>query len=477
MFTEQDLQQIADHGLTLARVETQLENFRRGFPWLNVVRAASPGDGIAVLDDAQAEAAVARYEKAAAGLGIVKFVPASGAATRMFKELFEFVNEGKRGKGIDTLLSNLDKFAFAPELKEVLPEGADDRATVNAIVNEGLNYGHKPKGLVTFHAYPEGARKAVEEHLVEGASYASSNGVACIHFTVSPEHMEGFRTLLAEKVPVYEKRFGIRYDISFSVQKPATDTIAVNPDNTPFRQDDGRLLFRPAGHGALIENLNEIDADIIFIKNIDNVTTDARRGDTIRYKKVLAGLLLELQEQAFAHLRALEAGTADLAEVAAFVEQRLCVKLPAAYDAALLRAVLDRPIRVCGMVRNEGEPGGGPFWVGNPDGTESLQIAESSQIGPDDMPLMKSATHFNPVDLVCGVKTSKGGKFDLRQYTDPSTGFISSKSSGGRELRAQELPGLWNGAMARWNTLFVDVPITTFSPVKVVQDLLRPQHQ
>ena len=477
MFTEQDLQQIADHGLTLARVETQLENFRRGFPWLNVVRAASPGDGIAVLDDAQAEAAVARYEKAAAGLGIVKFVPASGAATRMFKELFEFVNEGKRGKGIDTLLSNLDKFAFAPELKEVLPEGADDRATVNAIVNEGLNYGHKPKGLVTFHAYPEGARKAVEEHLVEGASYASSNGVARIHFTVSPEHMEGFRTLLAEKVPVYEKRFGIRYDISFSVQKPATDTIAVNPDNTPFRQDDGRLLFRPAGHGALIENLNEIDADVIFIKNIDNVTTDAQRGDTVRYKKVLAGVLLDLQERAFEYLRALDVEGCELAPIAEFIEKRLCVKLPADYDSALLRAVLDRPIRVCGMVRNEGEPGGGPFWVGNPDGTESLQIAESSQSGPDDMPLMKSATHFNPVDLVCGVKTSKGGKFDLRQYTDPSTGFISSKSSGGRELRAQELPGLWNGAMARWNTLFVDVPITTFSPVKVVQDLLRPQHQ
>ena len=477
MFTEQDLQQIADHGLTPARVETQLENFRRGFPWLNVVRAASPADGIVILDAAQADAAVARYEKAAAGLGIVKFVPASGAATRMFKELFEFVNEGKRGKGIDTLLSNLDKFAFAPELKAVLPEDADDRATVDAIVNEGLNYGHKPKGLVTFHAYPEGARKAVEEHLVEGASYASSNGVARIHFTVSPEHMEGFRTLLAEKVPVYEKRFGIRYDISFSVQKPATDTIAVNPDNTPFRQDDGRLLFRPAGHGALIENLNEIDADVIFIKNIDNVTTDAQRGDTVRYKKVLAGVLLDLQERAFEYLRALDVEGCELAPIAEFIEKRLCVKLPADYDSALLRAVLDRPIRVCGMVRNEGEPGGGPFWVGNPDGTESLQIAESSQIGPDDMPLMKSATHFNPVDLVCGVKTSKGGKFDLRQYTDPSTGFISSKSSGGRELRAQELPGLWNGAMARWNTLFVDVPITTFSPVKVVQDLLRPQHQ
>lgn len=477
MFTEKDLHQIEQHGLTREAVERQIENFRRGFPFLKVVRAASPGDGVVVVDDAAADAAQARYEQAAHGLSVVKFVPASGAATRMFKELFEFVNEGKRGKGIDTLLENIERFAFWPELKAVLPEGADDRTVVSCIVKQGLNYGQKPKGLVTFHAYPDGARKAVEEHLVEGAAYASTDGVARIHFTVSPEHRAGFESLLAEKVPLYEKRFGIRYEISFSVQKPSTDTIAVNPDNTPFRQEDGSLLFRPAGHGALIENLNEIDADIIFIKNIDNVTTDARRGDTIRYKKVLAGLLLELQEQAFAHLRALEAGTADLAEVAAFVEQRLCVKLPAAYDATLLRAVLDRPIRVCGMVRNEGEPGGGPFWVANPDGTESLQIAESSQISPDDMPLMKSATHFNPVDLVCGVRTSQGGKFDLRRYTDPSTGFISSKSSGGRDLRAQELPGLWNGAMARWNTVFVDVPITTFSPVKVVQDLLRPQHQ
>ena len=477
MFTEKDLHQIEQHGLTREAVERQIENFRRGFPFLKVVRAASPDDGVVVVDDAAADAAQARYEQAAHGLSVVKFVPASGAATRMFKELFEFVNEGKRGKGIDTLLENIERFAFWPELKAVLPEGADDRTVVSCIVKQGLGYGQKPKGLVTFHAYPDGARKAVEEHLVEGAAYASTDGVARIHFTVSPEHRAGFESLLAEKVPLYEKRFGIRYEISFSVQKPSTDTIAVNPDNTPFRQEDGSLLFRPAGHGALIENLNEIDADIIFIKNIDNVTTDARRGDTIRYKKVLAGLLLELQEQAFAHLRALEAGTADLAKVAAFVEQRLCVKLPAACDAALLRAVLDRPIRVCGMVRNEGEPGGGPFWVANPDGTESLQIAESSQISPDDMPLMKSATHFNPVDLVCGVRTSQGGKFDLRRYTDPSTGFISSKSSGGRELRAQELPGLWNGAMARWNTVFVDVPITTFSPVKVVQDLLRPQHQ
>ena len=477
MFTEKDLQQIEKHGLTPDAVERQLENFRRGFPFLKVVRAASPGDGVMVVGDAEAAAAVARYEREADRLGIVKFVPASGAATRMFKELFEFVNEGKRGKGIDTLLDNIGRFAFWPELKAVLPPDADDKATVRAIVKDGLGYGQKPKGLVTFHAYPEGARKAVEEHLVEGAVYAAARGVARIHFTVSPEHIAGFETLLAEKVPVYEQRFGIRYDISFSVQKPSTDTIAVNPDNTPFRQEDGTLLFRPAGHGALVENLNEIDADLVFIKNIDNVTTDARRGDTVRYKKVLAGVLLDLQGRAFEYLKALEVGGAELEPIAEFIGKQLCVKLPAEYDSALLRAVLDRPIRVCGMGRNEGEPGGGPFWVGNPDGTESLQIAESSQIAPDDLPLMQSATHFNPVDLVCGVRDSKGRKFDLRRYTDPATGFISSKSSGGRDLRAQELPGLWNGAMAKWNTVFVDVPVTTFSPVKVVQDLLRPQHR
>lgn len=477
MFTENDLQQIERHGLTKETVERQIADFRRGFPFLKVVRAASPGDGVTVPEPSEADAAVRRYEAVADGLDVVKFVPASGAATRMFKELFEFVHDGKCGKGIDVLLENIEKFAFWPELKAVLPAGADDRTIVSAIVEDGLGYGRKPKGLVTFHAYPDGARKAVEEHLVEGAAYASAGGEVRIHFTVSPEHREGFDKLLAEKVPVYEKRFGIRYRIAFSVQKPSTDTLAVNPDNTPFRQDDGSLLFRPAGHGALIENLDEIDADLIFIKNIDNVTTDARRGDTVRFKKVLAGVLLGLQQQAFDYLRALDAGAADPAAVAGFIRQRLCVKLPEKYDAALLRAILDRPIRVCGMVRNEGEPGGGPFWVSNPDGTESLQIAESSQIAPDDLSLMQSATHFNPVDLVCGVRTYKGGKFDLRRFTDPSTGFISNKSASGRELRAQELPGLWNGAMARWNTVFVDVPITTFSPVKVVQDLLRPQHQ
>ena len=477
MFTENQISEIKAHGLTVSQVEAQIEAFKRGFPSLEVVKAASPEDGITILSEEACNAAVEHYEAAAEQLEVVKFVPASGAATRMFKELFEFVNDNKRGKGIDTLLQNIEKFAFYEELKATGVDFTDDKAVVSAIINEGLNYGAKPKGLVTFHNYEEGARKAIEEHLMEGAQYGASKGISRLHFTVSPEHKEAFKALLDERVAHYEAKFGIKYDISFSEQKPSTDTIAVNPDNTPFLTDNGKLLFRPAGHGALLSNLNDIEADIIFVKNIDNVTTDALRGDTIRYKKALAGVLLDLQAQAFAHLKALNNGTANLAEVAEFIENRLCTKLPAEYDAELLKALLDRPIRVCGMVRNEGEPGGGPFWVKNDDGTQSLQIAESSQISAEDMPLMKEATHFNPVDLVCGVRKSNGTKFNLMGYTDPKTGFISSKSSGGRELRAQELPGLWNGAMAKWNTIFVDVPISTFSPVKVVQDLLRPQHQ
>jgi hypothetical protein len=273
--------------------------------------------------------AVARYEEAAPALKIQKFVPASGAATRMFKELFEFVNEDKRGAGIDQLLDNLDKFAFYPELQQFVGEDAEDKAKVEAIVKSGLCYGAKPKGLVTFHAYADGNRKAVEEHLAEGAMYAASNGVVKIHFTVSPEHIEGFRSLLDEKLSHYEAKFGVKYEISFSVQKSSTDTIAVNPDNTPFRTDDGNLLFRPAGHGALIENLNEIDADIIFVKNIDNVTTDARKGDTVTYKKALAGVLVGLQSEAAALLAKLDAGDADVQNVAKFIEKKLCVKLPA----------------------------------------------------------------------------------------------------------------------------------------------------
>lgn len=466
-----------EHGLTPAALETQLKNFREGFPFLPVTRAASCGDGIRVLDAAGIEQAAARYDRAKESLRVVKFVPASGAATRMFKDLFEFVREGRRTAVVGELLANRRRFAFWPELRTIIGDDADELRTVENIVAEGLRYGEAPKGLVSFHRYGDEVRKAVEEHLVEGAQYAAAGGEVKIHFTVSPEHLTRFEALLAEKIPGYESRFGVKYRISFSVQDPSTDTLAVNPDCTPFRRADGRLLFRPAGHGALIGNLGKIDADIVFVKNIDNVTTDARRSDTVLYKKALAGVLLALQERIFEYLMALEVPGAELEPIAAFIENELCVKLPKDYGTALLRQVLDRPIRVCGMVRNEGEPGGGPFWVAGADGLETLQIAESNQIAPEKRELMRSATHFNPVDLVCSFRTSKGGRFDLREFVDPATGFISRKSDGGRELLAQELPGLWNGAMARWNTVFVEVPITTFSPVKVVTDLLRPEHQ
>lgn len=466
-----------EHGLTPAALETQLKNFREGFPFLPVTRAASCGDGIRVLDAAGIEQAAARYDRAKESLRVVKFVPASGAATRMFKDLFEFVREGRRTAVVGELLANRRRFAFWPELRTIIGDDADELRTVENIVAEGLRYGETPKGLVSFHRYGDEVRKAVEEHLVEGAQYAAAGGEVKIHFTVSPEHLTRFEALLAEKIPGYESRFGVKYRISFSVQDPSTDTLTVNPDCTPFRRADGRLLFRPAGHGALIGNLGKIDADIVFVKNIDNVTTDARRSDTVLYKKALAGVLLALQERIFEYLMALEVPGAELEPIAAFIENELCVKLPKDYGTALLRQVLDRPIRVCGMVRNEGEPGGGPFWVAGADGLETLQIAESNQIAPEKRELMRSATHFNPVDLVCSFRTSKGGRFDLREFVDPATGFISRKSDGGRELLAQELPGLWNGAMARWNTVFVEVPITTFSPVKVVTDLLRPEHQ
>ena len=477
MFTRDEITQIEAHGLSVAQVEQQIENFRAGFPALPVVRAAAGGDGVQQLSTEKIAEAEARYEERRKELRTIKFVPASGAATRMFKELFEYVNDDKRTPGIDRLITNLEKLAFFAELAKYLKPQIDDKDVVRNIIIDGLGYGSKPKGLVTFHAYKEGARKPVEEHLVEAALYASNGERAAIHFTVSPEHREGFLKLLEERQSYYEQKYGIKYDVSFSEQSPATDTIAVNLDNTPFRTDDGKLLFRPAGHGALITNLDKLEADIIFVKNIDNVTTDERKPDTVTFKKVLAGELLRLQERAFELLRAFERGEDRTDEAVAFLRDELCCKLPEGASRELVIESLDRPIRVCGMVKNEGEPGGGPFWVRDDRGREQLQIAESSQIAKEDIHLMKEATHFNPVDLVCGVMRYDGTKYDLTKYTDPKTGFISQKSAGGRDLRAQELPGLWNGAMANWNTLFVEVPISTFSPVKVVQDLLRPEHQ
>lgn len=484
MFTPEDLKQIEQHGLTREAVEKQLENFRKGFPYLNIIRSARVGDGIIAVDDERADALRAEYRGAQKGLRIEKFVPASGAATRMFKDLFSFVESGQMNSTVEKLSQNLDKFAFAEALSEKVALDAPLKDVVKSIVGDGLEYGSKPKGLLLFHKYLTGARTPFEEHLAEGAMYASSDGEVNIHFTVSPEHVEGFSSLFESVRERYENRYEVKYNISMSVQKSSTDTIAVNEDCTPFREGDGSLLFRPAGHGSLIENLNDIDADLIFIKTIDNVAPDHLKADTIKYKEVLAGLLVTTQKRVFDYMAQLEAGKANLAEVEEFVERELCVVLPesvkcadeAERRAALVR-ILDRPLRVCGMVRNEGEPGGGPFWAQSADGMVALQIAESSQIAPEQKSLMADATHFNPVDLVCATRNHKGEKYNFTEFTDPATGFISSKSKSGRTLLAQELPGLWNGAMSNWNTLFVEVPISTFSPVKVVTDLLRPEHQ
>lgn len=487
MFSENDLRQINSHGLNPDAVAQQIANFKHGFPFLKISRAATIGDGIRRYSESEARHFAELYEKLRKGRSVVKFVPASGAATRMFKELFEYVNEGKPSKNAQEVVENIDRFACGKAVRERCPDSDDPRTLLSCIIKEGLDYGKSPKALILFHQYEDGNRTALEEHLAEGALYAASDGAVNIHFTVSPEHQAGFEALVDEVLPKYAEKYGVKYNISYSQQDPATDTIAVTPDNEPFREADGSLLFRPAGHGALLRNLNAIDADIIFIKNIDNVAPDSLKADTVLYKKVIGGVMLSLQKRCFAHLDALERGGYDpelVDEIAAFVQDELCYKLPPSFArldmeerVEKLRSVLDRPIRVCGMVKNESEPGGGPFWAIEADGSETLQIAEPSQIAPEQKKLIATSTHFNPVDLVCGIKNNKGRKFDITRYVDPDTGLISEKSKDGRTLKAQELPGLWNGSMSRWTTVFVEVPVSTFSPVKTINDLLRPQHQ
>lgn len=490
----EDQKQIQAWGLTIAQVETQIQNFINGFPFLSVVRPATPRDGILTLSDNEVKHYVSFYESKSNVLEIVKFVPASGAASRMFKDLFGFLeNENQEhNKSIEQFLINLKDFAFYDSLKDYLIQNgkslSNAREVIDGLLN-GLGYGHLPKGALKFHHYDDVSRTPIEEHFVEGAlSAKGKNNIVNLHFTVSPEFQKLFEEQSKSAQKIFEPEFGVSFKTSFSQQKKSTDTIAVTIDNEPFVEDDGSILFRPAGHGALIENLNDIDADVIFIKNIDNVVPDRIKDTTVLYKKALAGVLVALQEKVFNYISQLSNPTPHLLEeVIAFLKKDLNYTLPPSFStlsltekAAGISHKLDRPMRVCGMVKNTGEPGGGPFWVKNSDGSSSLQIAESVQLDPNDadaQQAMKKATHFNPVDLVCGVRDHKGKKFDLLKFTDPSTGFITAKSKSGRELKAQELPGLWNGAMADWITVFMDVPLITFNPVKTVNDLLRPEHQ
>ena len=505
MLSPKDLEQIERKGISEQQIKKELEEFKTGFPFLKLDAAASIGNGIIATSAED----VKRYTEAwnaykAEGKKIVKFVPASGAASRMFKNMFAFLTADYDVPTTDfekTFFDNVVKFAFYPALnamceknegkniEALMGEGNYKAVVANLLEAKGLNYGQLPKGLLLFHSYEDGARTPLEEHLVEGALYADSKGMVHIHYTVSPEHRALFEKKVADTKEKYEKAYNVKYDITFSEQKPSTDTIAVNPDDTPFRNADGSLLFRPGGHGALIENLNEIPADVVFIKNIDNVVPDRLKADTVTYKQVIAGVLVSLQKKAFEYLRLLDEGTYNhekLEEMIRFVQRDLCCRkhdIKELEDAELviyLRSKLNRPMRVCGVVKNVGEPGGGPFLTYNQDGTVSLQILESSQIDKSNTEYMKmftEGTHFNPVDLVCAVKNYKGEKFNLPDYVDRTTGFISSKSKSGKDLKALELPGLWNGAMSNWNTVFVEVPLSTFNPVKTVNDLLREQHQ
>ena len=502
---QQDIQQLKSKGISEAQIEKQIQQFQTGFPFLKIEAPASIGKGIIAPTESEAAGYVKAWEDyKASGKKIVKFVPASGAASRMFKDIFSFVDADYDVPTTDfekKYFADIEKFAFYDALdavcqknegkgiKALLAEGNYKAVAANMLKAEGLNYGQLPKGMLLFHKYAEGARTPMEEHLVEGALYAASKGEANVHFTVSHEHLPFFKQKVADKMQQYADKYGVKYNISFSEQKPSTDTVAVNPDNTLFRNSDGSLLFRPGGHGALIENLNEIDADVIFIKNIDNVVPDRLKPETVQWKQVIAGVLVTLQQKAFEYLKVLESGKYDhakLEEMIRFVQQDLCCRkadIKELEDAELviyLKQKLNRPMRVCGVVKNVGEPGGGPFLTYNQDGTVSLQILESSQIDKSNAEYMRmftEGTHFNPVDLVCAVKDASGKPYNLPDYVDPTTGFISSKSKNGKELRALELPGLWNGAMSDWSTVFVEVPLGTFNPVKTVNDLLRDQHQ
>lgn len=508
-FSDKDIEQIKAYGLSVDEVEDQIINFIKGFPYVKLHQSVSKGNGLLDMSKAEIDNTIRYYEENKTKHSILKFVPSSGAATRMFKDLMEFSGlymgmpyNMKNFPSAHKTLDNIESFAFYEELESIINASGitleehmvsgNYTTVVNYILTEiGLNYGKLPKALIAFHRYPEAeerkVRYAIEEHLVEGANYArEESSQVNIHFTVSPEHKEAVMELVSKVQPYYEEVFGVKYLINYSLQKKETDTIAVNPDNTIAYDKDDKLIFRPSGHGALIENLNDIKGDIIFIKNIDNVAHDKLKPHTYKYKKLIAGTLIKVQEEVFSALRKLESGNLKSQDVVDIIT--LCNKIGINLSEEekksedmmqVLFDKLNRPIRVCGVVKNQGEPGGGPFWVIK-DGLRSLQIVESSQVNmldEEQKTIFQTSQYFNPVDLVCGVKDYKSRNFDLRNFIDKDSGFISNKSKDGKLIKAQELPGLWNGAMANWITLFVEVPIQTFTPVKEVNDLLRDEHQ
>lgn len=503
MIIQEYKDQIEKQGVTIEAVERQLNNFATGFPSIKLVAPATKSKGINVLNEYETGRMVSVFENAlSSGLVALKFVPASGAASRMFKNLYAYLEKATTKEEADaiaesdsfmkTFFDNISRFAFYADLSKLVQDKDDKREWVSKILSEqGLGYGQKPKGQLAFHKYGESSRTPFEEHLIEAAAYcAGTTGTANVHFTVSPEHQKGFESILQNVKTLYQRRLGVKFNVGFSHQKKTTDTIAADENNDPFLDKDGKLVFRPGGHGALIENLNELDADVIFIKNIDNVVPDHLKSETKKFKKVLAGVLISCRNKVYAYAEKFSKPDAWknkelMTSAEAFLRKELCIEFSTEFDseeqkAEYIKQKLNRPIRVCGMVKNQGEPGGGPFWAVNADGSVSLQIVEKAQIdtaNEEQNGILEQSTYFNPVDIVCSTKNYKGERFDLTEYIDHQTSFISQKTLDGKVLKALELPGLWNGAMSDWITLFVEVPVITFNPVKTVNDLLRPEHQ
>jgi hypothetical protein len=503
-FSDTDRGKIKKAGLTESAVMEQIEAFKRGSIPVRLERPCTLNDGIIIISESERESLLQIYEEEVSRGKIIKFVPASGAATRMFRDWFRLYDTkvSSDARIASTFEDNLSKFAFHKELKNIIRSDGKDLNDLLKDKNypeildyilspKGLNYAHLPKALLKFHLYPDHIRTPLEEQIVEAILSVNDDKNICkIHFTVSDGHKKPVQDLISRVRKSYEERYGVTLEVTLSTQLPSTDTIAVDGKNRPFRNGVNALVFRPGGHGSLLKNLNTIDNDFIFLKNIDNVVPDSLKEETVLYKKLIGGYLIKLQREIFNHIVLISGPQSDeelLGNAQTFGRSRLNITVPETYDERpfgqrkdFLLQKLNRPLRVCGMVKNVGEPGGGPFWVKENDGTLSLQIIEEAEIdkhSQKQITIWKSSTHFNPVDIVCAVKNYRGEKFDLERYVDPDTYIITEKSQDGRSLRALELPGLWNGSMAKWNTVFVEVPLATFNPVKTVDDLLRNEHR
>lgn len=516
LLTANDYQQLKEEGHALERLVDQIKIFESGLRPITLNRAAKINDGIKTFNEEQVLDYCRIFDEQIKHKSVIKFTPASGAASRMFKKLQNFFNDNKsfsindlrekasQNKNYACILEfilNIKKFAFYDELNSLAKKNNESvssliseskiRELIELVISSGgLNYASLPKGEIKFHRYPNVSRTAFEEHLVEAVGYAQNHsGEIKIHFTI-PEDSKQRLTDLLKQIKIIYKKNGLDFSISTSFQNKSTDTLAVDLNNNPFRDLNGKLLFRPAGHGALLQNLNDIDEDIIFIKNIDNISPEYLHPQTIKYKKLLGGILIEVQNNIYNYINKIISDNVignELHTIENFSAETLSITFPPEYNhldinskVKYLFNKLNRPLRVCGMVVNEGHPGGGPFWIDEDDGTQSLQIIESAQIDLNSerqRMVFNSSTHFNPVDIVCSIKDHQGNKFDLNKYLNPSTGLIALKSKDGRELKSLELPGLWNGSMHYWNTIFVEVPKITFNPVKEVNDLLKAEHQ